>query len=64
MNSNLYQSVTDRIVSRLEQGVRPWMQPLGAEHATGRITRPLRANGVAYQGINVLVLWGVAITKG
>ena len=63
MNSNLYQSVTDRIVSRLEQGVRPWMQPWGAEHAAGRITRPLRANGVAYQGINVLVLWGEAITN-
>jgi antirestriction protein ArdC len=40
------------------------MQPWGAEHAAGRITRPLRANGVAYQGINVLVLWGEAITKG
>ena len=64
MNSNLYQSVTDRIVTRLEQGVRPWMQSWGAEHAAGRITQPLRANGVAYQGINVLVLWGEAITKG
>ena len=64
MKSDLYQSVTDRIVSSLEQGVRPWMQPWSAEHAAGRITRPLRANGVAYQGINVLVLWGEAITKG
>ena len=63
-NSDLYQSVTDCNVSRLEQGVRPWMQPWSAERAAGRITRPLRANGVAYQGINVLVLWGEAITKG
>jgi antirestriction protein ArdC len=64
MNSDLYQSVTDRIVTSLEQGVRPWMQPWSTEHAAGRITRPLRANGVAYQGINVLVLWSEAITKG
>jgi antirestriction protein ArdC len=64
MNSDLYQSVTDKIVSSLEQGVRPWMQPWSAEHAAGRITRPLRANGVAYQGINVLVLWSEAVTKG
>ena len=64
MNSDLYESVTNRIVSSLEQGVRPWMQPWSAEHAAGRITRPLRANGVAYQGINVLVLWGEAMSKG
>ncbi len=64
MKSDLYQSVTDKIVSSLEQGVRPWMQPWSAEHAAGRITRPLRANGVAYQGINVLVLWSEAMSKG
>ena len=27
--------------------VKPW----NAEHAAGRITRPLRANGIPYQGI-------------
>ncbi len=40
------------------------MKPWSAEHAAGRITRPLRANGIAYQGINVLVLWSEAVTKG
>jgi antirestriction protein ArdC len=40
------------------------MQPWSAEHAAGRITRPLRGNGIPYQGINVLVLWSEAITKG
>jgi len=34
------------------------------EHAAGRVTRPLRANGIPYQGINVLVLWGDAVVKG
>jgi antirestriction protein ArdC len=64
MKTDLYQSVIDRIVASLEQGVRPWTRPWSAEHAAGRITRPLRANGLAYQGINVLVLWGESVTKG
>jgi antirestriction protein ArdC len=64
MKSDLYQRVTDRIVSSLEQGVRPWIKPWNAEHAAGRITRPLRANGLAYQGINVLMLWSEAVAKG
>src|SRR6267378_6331244 len=64
MKSDLYQNVTDQIVASLEQGVRPWMRPWNADHAAGRITRPLRANGIPYQGINVLVLWGEAVTKG
>jgi antirestriction protein ArdC len=64
MKTDLYNKVTDQIVASLEQGVRPWMKPWSAEHASGRITRPLRANGLAYQGINVLVLWSDAIVKG
>ena len=64
MKTDLYKHVTDQIVSSLEQGVRPWTRPWSAEHAAGRITRPLRANGLAYQGINVLVLWGEAVVKG
>ena len=64
MKTDLYQRVTDQVVATLEQGVRPWMKPWNAEHAAGRITRPLRANGIAYQGINVLVLWGESVAKG
>jgi antirestriction protein ArdC len=64
MKDDFYQRITDQIISSLEQGVRPWMKPWNAEHAAGRITRPLRANGVAYQGINVLMLWSEAVTKG
>jgi antirestriction protein ArdC len=64
MKTDLYQNVTDRIVASLEQGVRPWIKPWSAEHAAGRITRPLRANGIPYQGINVLVLWSEAVAKG
>ena len=64
MKQDVYEKITSRIVVDLEQGVRPWLKPWNAEHAAGRITRPLRANGQPYQGINVLMLWGEAVTKG
>jgi antirestriction protein ArdC len=64
MRTDVYQKITDQIVAMLEQGVRPWHQPWNAEHSAGRITRPLRGNGIPYQGINVLMLWSAAIEKG
>jgi antirestriction protein ArdC len=44
--------------------VRPWTKPWNAEHAAGRITRPLRANGIPYRGINVVLLWMTAMERG
>jgi antirestriction protein ArdC len=64
MRADIYQRITDQIVRELEQGVRPWLKPWNAEHAAGRITRPLRFNGVPYQGINVLMLWSAAMENG
>ena len=61
---DVYTRVTDRIVAALEQGVRPWHQPWSVSHAAGRITLPLRHNGVPYAGINVLMLWGAAVAAG
>jgi antirestriction protein ArdC len=62
--TDVYTRVTDRIIAELEQGVRPWLKPWNAEHAAGRITRPLRFNGERYSGINILMLWAEAETKG
>ncbi|WP_139101882.1 ArdC-like ssDNA-binding domain-containing protein, partial [Acinetobacter baumannii] len=62
--TDVYEKITNQIVSELEKGVRPWHQPWNVEHSAGRITRPLRGNGVPYQGINVLMLWSAAIEKG
>ena len=64
MRKDIYQRVTDSIVAELERGVRPWLKPWNAEHAAGRITRPLRSNLVPYQGINVLMLWAETVEKG
>jgi len=43
---DVYIRVTNRIVAELEKGVRPWVKPWFVEHAAGRITRPLRHNGI------------------
>jgi len=64
MKQSVYEKITARIVADLESGVRPWMKPWSAEHAAGRITRPLRANGVPYRGINILMLWATAMECG
>ena len=60
--ADLYTRTTERIVAELEKGVRPWLQPWNAEHAAGRITRPLRHNGQPYRGINVVMLWMEAMS--
>jgi antirestriction protein ArdC len=61
---DVYSRITAKIATALEEGIRPWHQPWNAEHASGRITRPLRHNGVPYNGINVVMLWSAAVTKG
>jgi len=61
---DVYSRITNKIISDLEQGVRPWLKPWSSEHAAGRITRPLRHNGIPYKGINTIMLWSAAVTKG
>ena len=61
---DVYSRITGKIVADLKQGVRPWLKPWNVEHSARRITRPLRHNGVLYQGINVVMLWGVATENG
>src|ERR1019366_3955373 len=61
---DVYSRITAKIIADLEQGVRPWFKPWNADHAAGKITRPLRHNGIPYKGINVVMLWSAAVTKG
>jgi len=54
------ETITVAIIDRLEAGTRPWVQPwTGAS-----VSRPLRACGTPYQGINVLWLWMAAEAAG
>jgi len=64
MTQDVYNRVTDTIIAELEKGERPWLKPWNAEHAAGKITRPLRHNGLPYSGINVVMLWAEAMEKG
>jgi antirestriction protein ArdC len=59
---DIYQAITDKIIADLERGVRPWHRPWTSGNATS--SRPLRANGILYQGINVVLLWIEASLKG
>jgi antirestriction protein ArdC len=61
---DVYARVTNKIIADLERGIRTWMKPWNAEHAAGRITRPLRHNGQPYNGINILMLWSAAVENG
>ena len=60
---DVYSRITAQIMASLAKGVRPWVRPWNAEHAAGRITRPLRHNGQPYAGINVLSLWTSALAQ-
>jgi antirestriction protein ArdC len=54
------ETITAAVVERLEAGTRPWVQPwTGAP-----VSRPLRACGTPYRGINVLWLWMAADAAG
>ena len=64
MKADVYTRITDQIVQALEQGVRPWMKPWDAAHAAGPVSRPLRHNGKAYGGINIVMLWASAMEQG
>lgn len=62
--ADLYTRITDKTAEELSIGVRPWMKPWSAGHAAGRISRPLRHNGLPYSGLNVLLLWSEATSRG
>lgn len=61
---DVYTRVTDKILADLERGNLTWLQPWQAGHAAGPVSRPLRASGERYRGINVLMLWAASMEKG
>jgi antirestriction protein ArdC len=54
------ETITAAIIAKLEAGTRPWVQPWSG----ASVSRPLRACGTPYQGINVLWLWMAAEAAG
>jgi N-terminal domain of anti-restriction factor ArdC len=61
---DVYSRVTNKIIADLERGNLTWLQPWQAGHAAGQISKPLRAIGKPYQGINVIMLWASAMEQG
>ena len=62
--ASLYDEVTARVVSELEAGRLPWVQPWGS---SGGIAPGLPRNALTarnYSGVNVLILWGAVIEHG
>lgn len=59
--ASLYDEVTRKIISELEAGRFPWVQPWDS-HVAGGPGLPMNAlTARRYSGINVLLLWGAAI---
>lgn len=61
---SLYDEVTQRIITQLEGGRLPWVQPWGR---AGGAALSLPRNGITgrrYSGVNILLLWGAVIEHG
>lgn len=57
--------VTAEIAKCLERGVLPWRAPWDAKRAHAMTPGlPLRANGEAYKGANVILLWTAQLARG
>ena len=64
MKQDVYQKVTDKIIADLEKGQLTWLKPWSTGNLDGRIVKPLRHNGMPYNGINVLMLWAASVEAG
>ncbi|WP_428393422.1 ArdC family protein [Lichenicoccus sp.] len=61
---NLYDEITTRIITELEAGRLPWVQPWGASGIAAPLAMPKNAaTGRGYSGINVLILWGAVVAR-
>lgn len=56
MTRDVYQEVTDRIISALETGTAPWLRPWRDNNAGSGLEPYNAATGRPYNGINLLVL--------
>ena len=63
--TSLYAEITDKIITELEAGRAPWVQPWGTAAAKAPLAMPKNASTHRrYSGINVLILWGAVVEHG
>ena len=58
--ASLYDEVTAKIITQLETGCFPWVQPWSAAAAVPGLPRNA-ITGRTYSGVNILILWGAVI---
>lgn len=65
LRTSLYDDITDKIITELEHGRVPWVQPWGTSSAKAALGLPRNAStNRNYSGINVLILWGAVVEWG
>jgi antirestriction protein ArdC len=63
--ANLYQEITDKIITELEEGRVPWGQPWGKTAARVPLGVPKNAaTGRRCSGINIIIFWSAVIERG
>ncbi|MFO0069464.1 MAG: ArdC-like ssDNA-binding domain-containing protein, partial [Alphaproteobacteria bacterium] len=50
LQSDIYTEVTEKIIAEMEKGALPWQCSWNQG-----LSMPLRSNGLAYRGINILI---------
>lgn len=61
--TDIYQTITDKIIAALEAGVKPWSPPW--QRVPGMSGLPSNyATGAAYSGMNIMLLWCSGSTQG
>lgn len=61
--TDIYQTVTNNFIAALEAGVKPWSCPW--QRVSGMSGLPSNyATGVAYSGMNIMLLWCSASKQG
>jgi antirestriction protein ArdC len=64
---NIYQDVTDKIVTALDHGVAPWIKPWSSSGSAYIRHQPYPINAITqrpYSGINLPLLWAEARLQG
>jgi len=64
---DIYQDVTDKIVTALDQGVAPWIKPWSSSGSVDIGHQPYPINAITrrrYSGINLPLLWAEARLQG
>lgn len=63
--TNLYEEITCKIITELEAGRLPWVQPWGSGNIAAPLAMPKNATtDRCYSGINILILWGAIAQFG